>query len=155
MTAPPRTRPAAFLDRDGVLNDVRVVDGRPHPPDGVADTRLLPGVEQACRMLAAAGLALVVVTNQPDVARGTRDPGEIDAVNRWLADRLPLDTIRVCPHDDDDGCGCRKPLPGLILDAAADFGIDLARSVMVGDRCSSTGLTMRHYRIHPTSSSRT
>jgi D-glycero-D-manno-heptose 1,7-bisphosphate phosphatase len=134
VTAPVVLRPAAFLDRDGVLNDVHVIDGRPHPPDGIADLRLLPGVAEACHALAAAGLVLVVVTNQPDVARGTRTRGEIDAVNRWLAERLPLDAVRVCPHDDADGCHCRKPLPGLLLDAAADLGLALDRSVMVGDR---------------------
>jgi D-glycero-D-manno-heptose 1,7-bisphosphate phosphatase len=127
-------RRAVFLDRDGVLNRARVVDGVPHPPDSVKDLELLPGVEEACRRLREAGLLLIVVTNQPDVARGAQTLEEVEALNRELSSRLPLDEIRVCPHDDGDACQCRKPAPGMLLDAARDRGIDLERSVMVGDR---------------------
>jgi D-glycero-D-manno-heptose 1,7-bisphosphate phosphatase len=128
------TRPAVFLDRDGVLNRAHVVDGVPHPPDSVQQLELLPGVEEACRRLREAGLLLIVVTNQPDVARGTQTLQEVEALNRELGSRLPLDEIRVCPHDDADECECRKPAPGMLLDAARERGIDLERSVMVGDR---------------------
>ena len=127
-------RRAVFLDRDGVLNRATVVDGVPHPPSSVAELELLPGVEDACRRLHEAGLMLIVVTNQPDVARGTQTIDEVDALNRELAARLPLDEIRVCPHDDTDDCACRKPAPGMLLDAAREHGIELAKSVMVGDR---------------------
>ncbi len=127
-------RPAAFLDRDGVLNRSLLVDGIPRPPDSVAELELLPGVEEACRALHEAGLALVVVSNQPDVARGTQTIAAVEAINDELRRLLPLDQVRVCPHDDDDACACRKPAPGMLLDAAAELGIDLARSVMVGDR---------------------
>jgi D-glycero-D-manno-heptose 1,7-bisphosphate phosphatase len=127
-------RRAVFLDRDGVLNRAKVVDGRPHPPASVAELEVLPGVEDACRQLGEAGLLLIVVTNQPDVARGTQTIEEVEALNDALATRLPLGEIRVCPHDDDDGCECRKPAPGMLLDAAAEHEIDLANSVMVGDR---------------------
>jgi D-glycero-D-manno-heptose 1,7-bisphosphate phosphatase len=126
-------RPAAFLDRDGVLNRPKVVDGRPYPPDSVAELELLDGVEAACSELHDAGLALVVVSNQPDVARGTRTLEEVEAINDELRRLLPLDQIRICPHDDD-ACACRKPAPGMLLDAAAELEIDLERSVMVGDR---------------------
>lgn len=130
----PPGRAAVFLDRDGVLNRAVVRDGRPFPPDSVAGLELLPGVPEACARLRAAGLALVVVTNQPDVARGSRSQGEVDAVNRALRERLPLDDVRVCPHDDADRCACRKPAPGLLLEAARDLGLSLEASVMVGDR---------------------
>jgi D-glycero-D-manno-heptose 1,7-bisphosphate phosphatase len=133
MSAAPRRR-AVFLDRDGVLNRARVVDGIPHPPASVQELELLPGVEEACQRLREAGLLLIVVTNQPDVARGAQTLEEVEALNRELSSRLPLDEIRVCPHDDDDACQCRKPAPGMLLDAARDRGIDLKRSVMVGDR---------------------
>ncbi len=125
---------AVFLDRDGVLNRARVVDGVPRPPDSVAELELLPGVEDACRRLHEAGLALIVVSNQPDVARGTQTMTEVKALNHELSSRLPLDEIRVCVHDDADECECRKPAPGMLLDAAREHEIDLARSVMVGDR---------------------
>ncbi len=130
----PGRRRAVFLDRDGVLNRSHVVDGNPRPPDSVEELELLPGVEEACRRLHDAGLLLIVVTNQPDVARGTQTMAAVEALNRELGARLPLDEVRVCPHDDGDGCDCRKPAPGMLLDAAAEHGIDLAASVMVGDR---------------------
>jgi D-glycero-D-manno-heptose 1,7-bisphosphate phosphatase len=127
-------RRAVFLDRDGVLNRANVVDGKPLPPASVEELELLPGVEQACRQLHEAGLLLIVVTNQPDVARGTQTIETVEALNRELSSRLPLDEIRVCPHDDADHCDCRKPAPGLLLDAAREHGIELENSVMVGDR---------------------
>jgi len=133
-TQGPAGRRAVFLDRDGVLNRANVVDGKPLPPASVDELELLPGVGQACRELHEAGLLLIVVTNQPDVARGTQTMATVEALNRELSSRLPLDEIRVCPHDDADHCDCRKPAPGLLLDAAHDWGIELENSVMVGDR---------------------
>jgi len=133
-TQGPAGRRAVFLDRDGVLNRANVVDGKPLPPASVDELELLPGVGQACRELHEAGLLLIVVTNQPDVARGTQTMEAVEALNRELSSRLPLDEVRVCPHDDADRCQCRKPAPGLLLDAAHDWGIDLENSVMVGDR---------------------
>jgi D-glycero-D-manno-heptose 1,7-bisphosphate phosphatase len=81
-----------------------------------------------------AGFLLIVVTNQPDVARGTLSIIEVDKVNDHLKRVLPIDEIRVCYHDDVDMCHCRKPLPGLLLDAAETHGIDLTISYMIGDR---------------------
>jgi D-glycero-D-manno-heptose 1,7-bisphosphate phosphatase len=127
-------RRAVFLDRDGVLNEAVVVRGKPFPPDSVADLVLTPGVEAACAALREAGYLLIMVTNQPDIARGTRDRAAVDAINDALRRRLTLDDVLVCPHDDDDGCTCRKPRPGLILDAAARWHVTLSDSVMVGDR---------------------
>jgi D-glycero-D-manno-heptose 1,7-bisphosphate phosphatase len=127
-------RRAVFLDRDGVLNRALVRNGVPHPPRDLDELELLPGVAEATRQLSADGWLLVVVTNQPDIARGTTTAGAVDALHRALAARLPLDDVRVCPHDDADGCACRKPAPGLLLASARDHGIDLPGSVMVGDR---------------------
>jgi D-glycero-D-manno-heptose 1,7-bisphosphate phosphatase len=131
LTAPRR---AVLLDRDGVLNEPVVVAGRPLPPATVAGVVLTPGVEAACAALRARGLVLVVVTNQPDLARGTRDRAGVDAINAHLQRTLGLDDVLVCPHDDADGCRCRKPRPGLLLDAAGRWGLSLPDSVMVGDR---------------------
>lgn len=127
-------RRAVFLDRDGVLNRVIVREGKPHPPSEAAELEVLPGVPQACAKLREAGFLLIVVTNQPDVARGTQERAVVEAINDSLRTLLPLDDIRVCYHDDSDGCVCRKPEPGLILEAAARWGIDLSQSYMVGDR---------------------
>jgi D-glycero-D-manno-heptose 1,7-bisphosphate phosphatase len=127
-------RSAVFLDRDGVLNRAVVQDGRPYPPATVADLEILPGAGSACRRLRQAGFLLVVVTNQPDIARGTVSLGEVNAINRALVEELAIDDVRVCPHDDGDQCRCRKPAAGLLVDAARFHGIDLASSFMVGDR---------------------
>ncbi len=127
-------RPAVFLDRDGVLTEAVEAAGVPHPLPPETGLRLRPGVQAACRRLRSAGLQLICVSNQPDIARGTVSAADVDAVNRDLALRLGLDAVFVCPHDDHDACDCRKPLPGLILRAARAFDVDLGRSIMVGDR---------------------
>jgi D-glycero-D-manno-heptose 1,7-bisphosphate phosphatase len=130
----PPTKRAVFLDRDGVLNRAEVRNGLPYPPAGAEDVAVLPGVEVACRRLAEAGWMLFVVTNQPDIARGTSSRAEVDAINAKVVAGLPVAEVLVCPHDDVDACDCRKPRPGMLLDAAQRWNLDLAASVMVGDR---------------------
>jgi len=125
---------AVFLDRDGVLNEAIVRERKPYPPSGPAELRILPGVADACAGLKAAGFIVIVVTNQPDVARGTARREVVEAVNAKLSREVPVDDIRVCYHDEPDGCECRKPRPGLLLEAARDWRIDLGESFMVGDR---------------------
>src|SRR5205085_935468 len=130
----PRRARAVFLDRDGVLNRALVREGKPYPPDSLDQLEILPDVPEACSKLKRAGLKLLVVTNQPDISRGTRSRQAVDEMNRLVQSRLELDDVRVCPHDDGDGCACRKPAPGLLVDAARDWNISLEASVMVGDR---------------------
>ena len=127
-------RRAVFLDRDGVVNRAVLRDGKPYPPSSLADLRLLPGVREACRLLREAGFALILITNQPDIARGTANAGEVGEIHSRLRRFLQLDDVRVCPHDDDARCDCRKPKPGLLLDAAETWNIDLESSFLVGDR---------------------
>jgi D-glycero-D-manno-heptose 1,7-bisphosphate phosphatase len=127
-------RRAVFLDRDGVLNAAVVRDGVPRPPGDLDEVEVLPGVEEACNRLRRAGFELVVVTNQPDIARGTQTEEAVRRINDALLMTLPLDEVVVCPHDDADGCACRKPKPGMLVDAAQRRGIDLNASFMVGDR---------------------
>jgi len=122
---------AVFLDRDGVINRARVRDGMPRPPSSVDELDILPGVPGALRRLRAAGYALVVVTNQPDIARGSVTREAVDAIHARMREELGLDDIRVCPHDDGDRCACRKPKPGLLLQGPS---YDMAASAMVGDR---------------------
>src|SRR5687768_11160972 len=111
-------RPAVFLDRDGVLNRTTVRGGTPYPPQRVEDVEVLPGVAGALKRLAANGLRLIVVTNQPDVARGTQTREGVERINAELARELPeLSAFYVCYHDNGDGCTCRKPGPGLLIRA--------------------------------------
>ncbi len=128
-------RRAIFLDRDGVLNAaITNAAGLPLPPRTQAELRILPGVAGACATLRAEGFLLIGCTNQPDIARGTTPREFVDWVNGQVVAAAGLDEMRVCPHDNADGCHCRKPKPGMLTDAAALHGIDLARSWMVGDR---------------------
>ena len=132
--APVSVSRAVFLDRDGVLVETKVLDGVPRPATSVDELELLPGVGEACARLHDTGFLLIVVTNQPDVARGSLTTEAVEAMHLELAQALPLDDIAVCMHDDADGCDCRKPQPGMLLAAARRFGIDLAASFLVGDR---------------------
>jgi D-glycero-D-manno-heptose 1,7-bisphosphate phosphatase len=134
MGVDPLMRRAVFLDRDGVLNRAVVRDGRPYPPASLAQLELLPGVPDALARLREAGFVLLVVTNQPDVARGTRTRAAVEELHTALREWLPLDAIYACYHDDADGCDCRKPKPGMLHTAAHVYGLDLASSFLVGDR---------------------
>ena len=127
-------RRAVFLDRDGVLNEAMVRDGKPYPPPSVADLRIVDGAADGLARLRQRGFLLLVVTNQPDVARGTQTKAAIDEMHHAIAERLLVDEFLVCAHDDSDHCGCRKPAPGLLLEAASRHGVDLSRSFMIGDR---------------------
>jgi D-glycero-D-manno-heptose 1,7-bisphosphate phosphatase len=128
-------RQAVFLDRDGVLNRAFLQEGgTSHPPASPDELEILPLVAPACKALREAGFLLIVVTNQPDVARGTQRREVVESINDSLRRKLPLDDIWVCYHDDGDNCLCRKPKPGLLLGAAESWNIDLTRSIMIGDR---------------------
>jgi D-glycero-D-manno-heptose 1,7-bisphosphate phosphatase len=129
-------RRAVFLDRDGVLNRVSVRAGVPHPPSSAEEVELLEGVPEALGLLVRRGLILIGVTNQPDVARGTQTRAAVEQINQRLIRQLPLDAIYTCYHDDADRCECRKPRPGLLVQAGSAHQIDLGRSFMVGDRWS-------------------
>ena len=130
--------PAVFLDRDGVINRVVVRNGMPHPPSDVEEFELYEDVPDGCARLKAANFLLVVITNQPDVGRGTRSREAVEAMNLKLQSSLPLlDRIEVCYHAGaryGESCGCRKPRPGMILRAAAELNIDPKRSYVIGDR---------------------
>jgi D-glycero-D-manno-heptose 1,7-bisphosphate phosphatase len=131
-------RRAVFLDRDGVINRALVRQGKPYPPANLDSLEILPGVPAALQALHEAGWLLIVVTNQPDVARGTVQREDVQLMHDHLQKRLPIDQFRTCYHDSADNCYCRKPCPGALIDAAEEHGIDLARSYMVGDRWRDT-----------------
>ena len=134
----PSLRPAVFLDRDGTLNVQVVREGKPYSPRSVEDFHLFPDAAAGCAQLAAAGFTLVVATNQPDVGRGVLPQSVIESMHARLRTLIPqIAHIEVCyaagrgetPPDPR-----RKPEPGMLLDAARELGLDLARSWMIGDR---------------------
>jgi D-glycero-D-manno-heptose 1,7-bisphosphate phosphatase len=130
----PESSSAVFLDRDGVLVRALAGPGAPRSASTLDELELLPDAAEACAALKEAGFTLVVVTNQPEIARGTVAAGMVARQNDALREALPLDDVVVCPHDDADACECRKPRPGMLLGAAARLGLDLEGSFMVGDR---------------------
>jgi D-glycero-D-manno-heptose 1,7-bisphosphate phosphatase len=128
------TRRAVFFDRDGVLNHAVIKDNKPFPPSSVDELIIYPDAITVLNGLKAAGFLLIGVTNQPDVPRKITAKETVEAINKKLLELLPLEEILVCYHDDADDCLCRKPKPGLLLDAAKTHGIDLKKSIMIGDR---------------------
>jgi D-glycero-D-manno-heptose 1,7-bisphosphate phosphatase len=127
-------RQAVFLDRDGVLNEAVVRNGKPFPPASFAEIQIPPGTKDALLQLKEQEFLLLGITNQPDVSRGSQAREVVEGINRHLQSILPLDGIFTCYHDDEDACDCRKPQPGLMLRAAEQYGIDLRRSFLAGDR---------------------
>jgi len=125
---------AVFLDRDGVVNKAFVLAGVPTPPRTLEDIEILPGVKDSIASLYKQNFEIVIVTNQPDTARGLITRESVNEINNFLRHSLGVDHIYTCFHDDSDKCFCRKPSPGLILEAAKELSIDLSRSSMVGDR---------------------
>lgn len=136
MSSPTRVlRPAVFLDRDGVINVEVSYLGDP------ARFQLLPGVAAAIRRLNQAGLPVIVVTNQSGIGRGYYSLAAMTAVHQRLDAELAaagahVDALYFCPHRPEDGCSCRKPAPGMFVQAASELGVDLARSVIIGDKFS-------------------
>jgi D-glycero-D-manno-heptose 1,7-bisphosphate phosphatase len=125
---------AVFFDRDGVLNKAFVRNGKPYSPRTFCEFIVVAEASALLETLRSSGFWLVVVTNQPDVARGKMARRELERMHCYLRQQLPLDAIEVCEHDDTDRCFCRKPMPGLLTAAAARDGILLRESFMVGDR---------------------
>jgi D-glycero-D-manno-heptose 1,7-bisphosphate phosphatase len=124
---------AVFFDRDGVINEVIVRDGKPFSPRKFDDFKLVMGIGDVLIQLKRKGCLNIIITNQPDIARGLIGWEELDKMHNFIRERLPIDDIFVCPHDDKDKCECRKPKPGMFFEVAQKWGIDLNASFMIGD----------------------
>ena len=125
---------AVFLDRDGVLNQAIVRDGKPFSPMTVDEVVVPADVPSALKRLRQSGFRLIMVTNQPNIARRSQSREAVCAINDYLRDKLQLDAAEMCEHDDADNCDCRKPKPGMLLRAAHRDNIGLSASFMIGDR---------------------
>jgi D-glycero-D-manno-heptose 1,7-bisphosphate phosphatase len=126
-------RRAVFLDRDGVINSVIFRNGKPASPRLLSEFHFECGIEQPLECLKKAGLRLFVITNQPDIARGLMDLQTLNCMNHAVKSRLNVEAIEVCPHDDRDGCRCRKPKPGMLITLADRAEVELADSFVIGD----------------------
>jgi D-glycero-D-manno-heptose 1,7-bisphosphate phosphatase len=136
VTAARTERPAVFLDRDGVLVVPEFREGRSFAPRRLDGFRLYDDIGYSLTHLKTRGFLLVAVTNQPDVGKGLIEPAILAEMHQILMRELPIDLIKTCPHTPEDRCACRKPKPGLILEAAQELNIRLDASFMVGDRAS-------------------
>lgn len=124
---------AIFLDRDGVINRVIMKEGKPYSPRNRSDFLFTDGIREVLARLKGEGFLLIVVTNQPDISRGSITWAELNAIHDLIRRELPVDDIIVCPHDNDDDCDCRKPKPGMIVESARKWGIDIESSFLIGD----------------------
>ena len=131
-------RRAVFLDRDGVINKPVIREGKPYPPAEVNEFEVYEDVVAGVARLDAAGFLVVVITNQPDVARGKQTRAAVDAIHRKMLDTLPrIARLEVCWHAGanwGEPCNCRKPQPGMVLRAAKALNIDVSQSFLIGDR---------------------
>jgi D-glycero-D-manno-heptose 1,7-bisphosphate phosphatase len=125
---------AAFLDRDGVVNEVSILNGKPYPPKNLNELNIVDGVKESLELLDQFGYVPVVITNQPDIARGSQTWFTLGELHAEIKALTGITHFYVCPHDDADLCDCRKPSPGLIIQAAKELSLDLQSSFLVGDR---------------------
>ncbi len=129
---------AVFFDRDGVLVRALVREGKAYSPRSLEEFDMVPEAAAAVAEIKSAGFELFIVTNQPDISRGKLKAEVLESLHasllRELGGAAMIREIRVCPHDDHEGCKCRKPAPGMLTDLAQRYEIDLGRSFMVGDR---------------------
>ena len=125
---------AVFFDRDGVINKVILRYGQPFSARHFDEFELVEGVREVLQAFRKEGFINIIVTNQPDIARGLMKKEELEKMHVLIREELPVDVILVCPHDDNDNCNCRKPKPGLLLKAAKERNIDLHSSFVIGDQ---------------------
>jgi len=127
---------AFFLDRDGIINKAKIVLNKPYPPSGIEDLELCPGIDQLINLIASKNYLVIVITNQPDIARGKKTISEDKKINDYLMGKLNIDRIYVCYHDNNDKCECRKPKIGNIIAAKNFYNINMKKSFFIGDRKS-------------------
>ncbi len=125
---------AIFLDRDGVINKIFIKNNLPFSPATFNQLEILPDVKESILRLKKLNFVCLVVTNQPDVFRGKIEKKTVIKMNNYIKNEIKIDDFFVCYHDDCHNCECRKPKPGLLLDAAKKWNIDLKKSYMIGDR---------------------
>jgi D-glycero-D-manno-heptose 1,7-bisphosphate phosphatase len=127
------TERAVFLDRDGVINEIVWREGRPESPRNLREFILNKGIQEIVRKLKDHGFRIIVVSNQPDLARGKISQNTLDLMIQRIRQEIAVDDFHVCPHDDYHQCSCRKPKPGMLMKAGLQWNIDLSSSFIIGD----------------------
>ena len=127
------TEKAVFLDRDGVINEIVWREGRPESPRNLEEFILNEETQQVVRKLKDHGFKIIVVSNQPDLARGKISQDVLDLMTERIRKEIPIDDFYICPHDDYHRCSCRKPKPGMLMKAALEWNIDVSCSFIIGD----------------------
>lgn len=127
---------AVFLDRDGVITIPEFRDGRSYAPKTLKEFQIYPDSYEALSLLKKEDYLLIIVTNQPDMGKGLLSQEILKEMNTILLSQLPIDLIKICPHLSIDNCFCRKPHPGMLIEASQELDVDLSKSFMVGDRDS-------------------
>ena len=130
---------AVFFDRDGVVTRAIVREGRAYAPLTLEDFAIVPDAAETVAQVRRAGFLAIVVTNQPEIARGQLSWATLTAMHQRLRAIVPVDAIYVCPHDSADGCDCHKPQSGLLRQAASEWNLDLSASFLIGDRWRDIG----------------
>ena len=125
---------AIFLERDGVLNEVQVTPKNPVSPLTFEEFKVRKSALAPLKILKEAGFVLIVTTNQPGLSRGYQSRRDLDLMHSQLRKLFPLDDILVCPHEENDHCPCRKPKPGLMIEAAFKWHLNLDHSFVISDR---------------------
>ena len=122
------------MERDGILNHVRVERGQQVAPTTLADFRINTAALGPLMQLKEAGYTLIVTSNQPGLSRGYQSRRELDIMHDMLKKTFPIDDILMCPHDEQDDCPCRKPRPGLLQEAGFSWQLDLEHSFVISDK---------------------
>lgn len=150
-------RRAIFLDRDGVINHVILKAGKPYSPKTVDQVRIYSDVEESLEKLKKLKFEIIIVTNQPEISRGNLTINEVSKIHDYITSKVGELNFFVCPHDDQNNCSCRKPKPGLLLNASTELDVEVKKSFMIGDRwrdieagnnagCLESFFINRHYR---------
>ena len=125
---------AIFWDRDGIINEIEVKEGKSLSPRRFKDFKVFPFIKDLLEETYKLGYLNLIFTNQPDISRLLMDKNELNKMHKFLMKNFTINKIYFCPHSDEDNCKCRKPLPGMILKGMKDFSLDLNKSIVIGDR---------------------
>ena len=125
---------AIFWDRDGIINQITVKNGKSLSPRKFSKFKVYPFIHDLLSEIEKMGYINLIFTNQPDISRGLMEPEELNLMHNFLLNNYPISKIYSCPHSNEDNCLCRKPLPGMIFSGIKDFSLDTQKCYVVGDR---------------------